>query len=90
MLNFYHKLLIRLQRDLTDSTVIRNIGTAFGHTIIAFKNIITGLTKIDVNIDIINIDISKHQVVLIEGGLNFKKIYMKMLMRCVRIKKMNI
>jgi adenylosuccinate lyase len=57
----------RLQRDLTDSTVIRNIGTAFGHTIIGLSNIITGLNKIDVNHSTINLDKSKYQVVLIEG-----------------------
>ena len=57
----------RLQRDLTDSTVIRNIGTAFGHTLIGLANIQIGLTKITINNTAINIDKSKHQVVLIEG-----------------------
>ena len=57
----------RLQRDLTDSTVIRNIGTAFGHTIIGLANIQAGLNKITINQDVINSDKSKHQVVLIEG-----------------------
>jgi adenylosuccinate lyase len=57
----------RLQRDLTDSTVIRNIGTAFGHTLIGLANIQTGLTKITINNTAIDLDKSKHQVVLIEG-----------------------
>ena len=57
----------RLQRDLTDSTVIRNIGTAFGHTLIGLANIQTGLTKITINKFAIDNDTSKHQVVLIEG-----------------------
>jgi len=57
----------RLQRDLTDSTVIRNIGTAFGHTLIGLENIQTGLTKITINYTAIDLDKSKHQVVLIEG-----------------------
>jgi adenylosuccinate lyase len=57
----------RLQRDLTDSTLIRNIGVAFGHTFIALSNIYTGLNKIDVNRCVINNDIAKYQIVLIEG-----------------------
>ena len=57
----------RLQRDLTDSTVIRNIGTAFGHTIIGLSNIQTGLNKITINQEVITMDKSKYQVVLIEG-----------------------
>ncbi|MEF3280227.1 MAG: adenylosuccinate lyase [Elusimicrobiota bacterium] len=39
----------RLQRDLTDSTVERNIGVAFAHTIIAVKSLIEGLSKIDLD-----------------------------------------
>ena len=40
-------LISRLQRDLTDSTVLRNIGTIFGHWEIAYHNLITGLNKIE-------------------------------------------
>lgn len=40
----------RLQRDLSDSTVERNIGVAFAHTIIAFLSLLRGLSKIDLNI----------------------------------------
>lgn len=39
----------RLQRDLTDSTVLRNIGVPVGHTIIAFKSILKGLSKLLLN-----------------------------------------
>jgi len=39
----------RLQRDLTDSTVLRNVGVPFGHTIIAFKSTVKGLTKLLLN-----------------------------------------
>ncbi|GAA4281152.1 adenylosuccinate lyase [Gaetbulibacter aestuarii] len=39
----------RLQRDLTDSTVLRNIGVPFGHTIIAFKSTLKGLSKLLLN-----------------------------------------
>jgi adenylosuccinate lyase len=39
----------RLQRDLTDSTVLRNIGVPFGHTIIAFQSTLKGLNKLLLN-----------------------------------------
>ena len=39
----------RLQRDLTDSTVLRNIGVPFGHTIIGFKSTLIGLNKLLLN-----------------------------------------
>jgi len=39
----------RLQRDLTDSTVLRNIGVPFGHTLISFKSTIKGLDKLLLN-----------------------------------------
>jgi len=39
----------RLQRDLTDSTVLRNVGVPFGHTIIAFKSTVKGLGKLLLN-----------------------------------------
>ena len=45
-----HKLPVsRLQRDLTDSTVIRNIGVPFAHTVIAFRSIEKGLGKLLIN-----------------------------------------
>ena len=37
----------RLQRDLTDSTVLRNVGVPFGHTLIAFQSTLKGLNKLD-------------------------------------------
>ncbi|GAA3653773.1 adenylosuccinate lyase [Flavivirga jejuensis] len=39
----------RLQRDLTDSTVLRNVGVPFGHTLIGFKSILKGLDKLLLN-----------------------------------------
>jgi len=39
----------RMQRDLTDSTALRNIGLVFGHLVISIKNCIKGLSKIDLN-----------------------------------------
>ena len=57
----------RLQRDLTDSTLVRNIGTAYGHIMIGLNNITAGLKKINVNMYTIKQDHAKYQVVLIEG-----------------------
>ncbi len=39
----------RLQRDLTDSTVLRNVGVPFGHTVIAFQSTLKGLNKLLLN-----------------------------------------
>ena len=57
----------RLQRDLTDSTVLRNVGVAFGHITIAFKNIMKGLDKLDINLVKINKDLDKNIVVISEA-----------------------
>tara|TARA_B100000683_G_scaffold128149_1_gene125661 strand:- start:2317 stop:3681 length:1365 start_codon:yes stop_codon:yes gene_type:complete len=47
---FATKLVIsRLQRDLSDSTVLRNIGLVYAYSIIAYKNILLGLNKLDLN-----------------------------------------
>ncbi|SCL97455.1 adenylosuccinate lyase, putative [Plasmodium chabaudi chabaudi] len=47
---FSAKLSIsRLQRDLSDSTVLRNIGSSYAYSLIAYKSILRGLTKIDIN-----------------------------------------
>jgi adenylosuccinate lyase len=48
--HFSEKLPIsRLQRDLTDSTVLRNIGVAFGFSLIAYKSCLKGLAKLEIN-----------------------------------------
>jgi adenylosuccinate lyase len=39
----------RLQRDLTDSTVLRNIGVGFGYTLLAYDSCLRGLNKLEVN-----------------------------------------
>ena len=39
----------RFQRDLTDSSVLRNIGTIFGHLLIAFHNTLKGMDKLELN-----------------------------------------
>jgi adenylosuccinate lyase len=57
----------RLQRDLTDSTVLRNIGVPIGHTIIAFSSILKGLNKLIVNTDRINRDLENNWAVVAEA-----------------------
>ena len=57
----------RLQRDLTDSTVLRNIGVPFGHTIIAFESTLKGLNKLVLNEIKINDDLNKNWAVVAEA-----------------------
>ncbi|MCD8073030.1 MAG: adenylosuccinate lyase [Alistipes sp.] len=57
----------RLQRDLTDSTVLRNIGVPIAHTIIAFKSILRGLDKLIINPDAIDRDLEQNWAVVAEG-----------------------
>ena len=57
----------RLQRDLTDSTVLRNIGVPVGHTIIAFKSTLKGLNKLLLNEDKLNADLENNWAVVAEA-----------------------
>ncbi len=57
----------RLQRDLTDSTVLRNIGVPFGHTLIAFESIFKGLNKLEVNTIRIEDDLNSNWAVVAEA-----------------------
>ena len=57
----------RLQRDLTDSTVLRNIGVPFAHTLIAFKSLEKGLGKLIVNDPKIHADLEKNWAVVSEA-----------------------
>lgn len=57
----------RLQRDLTDSTVLRNIGVPIGHSLIAGKAILKGLNKLIVNQEAIKVDLDKNCVVVAEA-----------------------
>jgi len=57
----------RLQRDLTDSTVLRNIGVPVGHTIIAFKSTLKGLNKLLLNKDKLNEDLENNWAVVAEA-----------------------
>ena len=67
--NFFSNKLTksRLQRDLTDSTVLRNIGVPFGHTLISFESLLKGLEKIYVNEVKINKDIEDNWIVVSEA-----------------------
>jgi adenylosuccinate lyase len=57
----------RLQRDLTDSTVLRNIGVPMGHALIAIASTLKGLRKLLLNVDAINQDLDNTWAVCAEG-----------------------
>lgn len=66
--HFSSKLPIsRLQRDLTDSTVIRNFGVAIGHSALAYQSLCKGLSKIEVDTYTIKKDLEDHWEVLAEA-----------------------
>ncbi|KAA3644478.1 MAG: adenylosuccinate lyase, partial [Proteobacteria bacterium] len=56
----------RWQRDLTDSTVLRSMGTAFGHTLIAYRSLAQGLTKLDLNKAALQADLDANWALLAE------------------------
>ncbi len=60
----------RLQRDLTDSTVLRNVGVPMAHTLIAFKSILKGMKKLLVNQDKIHADLDSNWMVIAEAIQN--------------------
>ena len=57
----------RLQRDLTDSTVMRNLGVPISHSFISYKNLLKGLNKLLVNEQKIKEDLSNNWLVVSEG-----------------------
>ncbi len=57
----------RLQRDLTDSTVLRNIGVPFAHSVIAFHALLRGLNKLLLNKEAIDRDLEANWAVISEG-----------------------
>ncbi|MGB0770742.1 MAG: lyase family protein, partial [Flavobacteriaceae bacterium] len=57
----------RLQRDLTDSTVLRNVGVPFAHTVIAFKSTLKGLNKLLINEQKIANDLEQNWAVVAEA-----------------------
>lgn len=65
--HFSEKLpLSRMQRDLTDSTVLRNIGTAFAYTLLAYKSLAKGLSKLEVNEARLREDLNENWALLAE------------------------
>ncbi len=63
-----HKLPVsRLQRDLTDSTVLRNVGVPFGHIMIALASTLKGLNKLILNEEAINADLDNTWSVVAEA-----------------------
>ena len=56
----------RWQRDLTDSTVLRVIGTAYGHSVVAMSSLLKGLSKLEVNSDRLDGDLDASWEVLAE------------------------
>jgi adenylosuccinate lyase len=66
--HFAEKLPIsRWQRDLTDSTVLRALGTAFGHSVVALESLKKGLGKLNVNAERIGADLDASWEVLAEA-----------------------
>ena len=69
MLTFFSAKLpvSRLQRDLSDSTVERNFGAAFGHSLAAYRSIMTGLGRVSVNTEFARAELEQHPEVVAEG-----------------------
>ena len=66
--HFSAKLPIsRLQRDLTDSTVLRNIGVPIAHTLISFTSLLKGLDKLIINEKVIASDLEDNSMVIAEA-----------------------
>lgn len=57
----------RWQRDLSDSTVLRNIGVAFGHSLLAWQSTVKGISKLEPNHAVLAADLDQHWEVLGEA-----------------------
>ncbi|MBI5353152.1 MAG: adenylosuccinate lyase [Chloroflexi bacterium] len=67
--HYAQKLTVsRLQRDLSDSTVRRTFGTALGHTLLAWKNLLRGLSRIAADEDKLKVELEAHWEVVSEGA----------------------
>jgi adenylosuccinate lyase len=60
----------RLQRDLTDSTVLRNIGVPFAHTLISLSSLVKGLSKLQLNAQKMDDDLEQNWAVVAEAIQN--------------------
>ncbi len=68
LLNFFANKLTqsRWQRDLSDSTVLRNIGSAFAYSLISYENILAGLEKLTLNAELLTAELENHWELLAE------------------------
>ena len=57
----------RLQRDLSDSTISRNIGVAFSYGLIAYKSLLKGLNKLEINSSLLEADLNNNWIILMEA-----------------------
>ena len=65
--HFAQKLPIsRYQRDLSDSTVLRNLGVAFSYSLQAYKALVKGLSRVDINVEALDQELSNHYELLAE------------------------
>ena len=64
-------MIFRLQRDLSDSTVLRNIGLAFGHTFLSLNSMIKGLKKLSSDSDFMLNELNSHPQLLAEAYQSF-------------------
>ena len=69
MFEFFSRRLSRsrLQRDLTDSTILRNLGIPFGHSLLAVKSLIKGLNKIRPNLEKNKAELESEPTIIAEG-----------------------
>lgn len=66
--HFSEKLPIsRMQRDLSDSTVLRNVGVAFGYSVLAYRSLLSGLSKVSVDEKRLSADLNENWEVLTEA-----------------------
>jgi adenylosuccinate lyase len=85
----------RLQRDLTDSTVLRNIGVPLAHIVLAFSSLQKGIMKLQLNKEEIDLDLEDNWVVVAEAiqtilrREGFKNPYEALLQLTRRNKKIN-
>jgi len=70
LLTYYDQKLpvSRLQRDLSDSTVRRTFGSALGHSLLAWKNLTRGMSRVDANEEKIRQELNAHWEVVSEGA----------------------
>ncbi|WDP85984.1 MAG: adenylosuccinate lyase [Desulfobacter sp.] len=65
----------RFQRDLSDSTVLRSLGSAFGYFSIGIKNALKGLSKVDLNTAALALDLDDNQALLAEPFQTVMRVY---------------